>query len=788
LAYFIITLALAIGAGLLAFVGLRVWVRNDARADQFNRWGDWFAAWADRIFFLVAIAFLLICGTLAILRYLSFHTGYLDESTAWDLGQFNQLIWNSLHGRLLQGTFILDAKTFLGKSFTPILLALVPLYAVWADARVLLFVQSLGLTVAAVPLYWYARARIGRLLGLVIAIAFYLSPAVLYTNIHEFHEIAFATPVIAFAVFFLLRKHYWGLGVVLAIALLIKEEMAIISVGFGLYLLLVQRQRKLGLSVMTIGAIGIAVLLQYVIPFFRGNEFGSGFYYFNQGAVGGGGNRYGYLGHSLAEIVLTLLTRPDIVLPQLLTLPKLEYLLQFLVPLALLPILGLEVFALAFPTLGYSFLSTYPLQYSIQFSYYAPITAIIFFASVVGLERVQRWTGRANFLYPGRLMRATAAILIFVASIASYYFQSPGPFALNFQPWRYVLDAHSVLGNELMQTIPNEAVVIAQNEYLAHLATRQFVYEPPAIPDHRQADYIVADTTRVWYPVHRPSWEAFASSGFFETLVQRDGFWIARPRTPDHALAEKFGAIELLGYSIVPTGTLRGGTILQPVLAWRANESVRERLSFAIRVVDSRGHIWASDEREPHDGKSPTDQWKVGKVINDQYALRLPPTMPSDDYTIRVQVRDQEIELMRVHIEKSKASFTASELYIENPLQVDMREMRLLGFVSPRSTIAPGELLSVGVYWRARAKPQGDYVIAIQLRDASGKIAFEQASRPANDAYPTTHWDAGEVLLDWHDFNLPRDLVAGNYQIFVAMRERENSLGEIRIAPLTVVK
>ena len=81
--------------------------------------------------------------------------------------------------------------------------------------------------------------------------------------------------------------------------------------------------------------------------------------------------------------------------------------------------------------------------------------------------------------------------------------------------------------------------------------------------------------------------------------------------------------------------------------------------------------------------------------------------------------------------------------------------MRFLGYVPPRETISAGELLQVGLYWRARDKPQGDYIVAVQLRDATGRIAFEHASRPAADAYPTTQWNAGEVLLDWHDFHLP---------------------------------
>jgi hypothetical protein len=78
----------------------------------------------------------------------------------------------------------------------------------------------------------------------------------------------------------------------------------------------------------------------------------------------------------------------------------------------------------------------------------------------------------------------------------------------------------------------------------------------------------------------------------------------------------------------------------------------------------------------------------------------------------------------------------------------------------------------------------------VQLRDASGRVAFEQANRPANGAYPTTEWNAGEVLLDWHDFELPRDIATGRYRIFVVLRDLGNgqTLGETEISNISIIR
>jgi len=154
-------------------------------------------------------------------------------------------------------------------------------------------------------------------------------------------------------------------------------------------------------------------------------------------------------------------------------------------------------------------------------------------------------------------------------------------------------------------------------------------------------------------------------------------------------------------------------------------------------------------------------------------------------------VGDEQV-ISRIALEKNKSSFTASELraqlLLEQPYYVDMGELRLIGYKPISKEVAAGQALSVGFFWRAREKPQGDYVVAVQLRDATGRVVFEQASRPAEGAYPTTEWDTGEVLLDWHDFNLPSDIVPGEYQIFAVLRDLADNrvLGQATVSALTI--
>jgi uncharacterized membrane protein len=763
--------------------------------------------WHKQIFLISASMYVVVFSALAVARYFSFRTGYLGVETSWDLGQYAQLIWNSLNGRLLEGSFVQDTATFLGKSFTPILLAFVPLYAVWQSPIVLLIVQVAGLGLAGLPIYWFARQRLGGAFAIVVALAFYLHPGLDHIGLTEFHEIALAVPLLAFATFFLLREHYAGFFVCLALALLVKEEIGLIAMMFGVYIMLFQRKHwRVGVGVALFGAVWVIVLLQYAIPFFRGAQYGQTFYYFGEGKIGGGGTRYSYLGRSIPEVLTTILIKPGYVLSYVLIPEKIAYVLHLLVPLAFLPIIGWDVFLLTLPTFGYSLLSTYGLQYEIRSYYFAPLLPFLYFALIVGIQRVLEHTPRLNLsAWRNALMAA-----LLVASVASYFLQSAGPFARYFQAFRYDINAHTRLGDELAASIPHDAVVIAQNEYLARLANRQFIYEIPVIPDYRQADYLFADQTMNWYNVHLNTWQEARQNDYYETVIDRDGYWLAKRRTPAHPLQIRFGdAMTLTGYSIVLTDTLRGGMTVRPSVEWRARRLLSEHYFMTVTIVDAQGHLWVRHDAEPQDGATPTTRWQTTKPVGDQYALALPPTMPAGDYDITLSVHisntlaalpafdandnalGDEIKLAQVHVEKNKSSFTASELWwIEERLYVDMGDLRLLGFVPPRQTISPGEMLPIGVYWRARAQPHTDYVVAVQFRDANDRVAFEQAAQPANNTYPTTQWNAGEVLLDWHDVQIPSQIAAGTYQIVVVLQDTQTrrAVGETPIAKIQVVR
>lgn len=481
----------------------------------------------DRIFLLLVALYVIVFSALYVLRYLSINSGT-------DLGVYDQLVWNTLNGRLFETTLLADVNFYFGKSFSPLIAAFVPFYAILRDPAILILVQTFAIAFAAFPIFWFARERLGRPLALVIAAAFLLSPAVENANHTDVHIIAFAMPTLALATYFLLRRHYTGLLVSLGIGLLIREEIGFIVIAFGVYIFLFQRRRWFGLGLALFGSAWTAFLVSYLIPYFQGS---STFYYFGGGQSEFAQMRYTYLGHSLKEVLLTIVTRPDLVLREVFIPDKVAFMLQLIAPLGLIPLVAPEIAMLMLPTLGYSLLSNFSFQYSIQSFYPAPLLPFLFFATIGGAQRLIQFRQPKMALGANSVsIRSVAArkwalgILILISTGISYYLYAPGPFARAFDPHQYAFDSHAAIGRELMASIPPQATVVAQNELVAQLSARRFIYDFPSFPEDLQIDYFIADKNRLWFDLHKPNWDELLESGSFESVFQQDGFMIIRRR------------------------------------------------------------------------------------------------------------------------------------------------------------------------------------------------------------------------------------------------------------------
>lgn len=117
----------------------------------------------------------------------------------------------------------------------------------------------------------------------------------------------------------------------------------------------------------------------------------------------------------------------------------------------------------------------------------------------------------------------------------------------------------------------------------------------------------------------------------------------------------------------------------------------------------------------------------------------------------------------------------ASDVHAAHPLAARFREtgangstVQLLGVDFP-SSVEPGSSLPLTLYWIADKTMTQDYTVFVHLVDSKGAKLAQRDTGPRSGTYPTSQWQAGDVVVDEAGLDLPADLPPGNYMLRVGL-------------------
>jgi uncharacterized membrane protein len=414
-------------------------------------------------------------SALSILRHRAFATG------RFDLGNMVQAVWSTAHGHPLQITGLRgDQISRLGAHFDPVLAAFVPLWLAWPSPDVLLVAQAIAVGLGALPVFWLARKHLrSDRAGLGFALAYLVYPPTQWLTLNEFHPVAFACPLLLFAIWYLDEGRLLPFVACVAVAATTKEEIALVVAGLGIWYALAHGRRATGAAVAAAGVAVALIAIEVVIPHF--NRAGTSSFF----------TRYSEVGSTPGGIVHTALTDPAKIVTTAVTGRGLGYLARLVLPLGLLVVLAPLALLAALPELAVNLLSAASTQTSIRFHYTAGLIPVLLTAAVFGAARLKR-------ARPG-LPVATAALVL---CLASSYLLGPLPV------WRYfpggqqhqaqaaTVTEHDRIAARALELIPHDAVVSATNSLGAHLSARRRVLSFPYLQD---AQWIAADETAPGY-------------------------------------------------------------------------------------------------------------------------------------------------------------------------------------------------------------------------------------------------------------------------------------------------
>lgn len=162
---------------------------------------------------------------------------YELKSSLMDNGVLMQVLWNFWQTGIPTSTIAppYTGYNWLGFHFSPLILALTPLYMLWPGTTILQLTQSLCIASAALPVYLGARSLHSSPKAALFWAALYLfNPFILSGAIWDFHDVALATPLLAWAVYSLLQRCFLRMCLFLALLLLCKEHYGIAVAGCGI--------------------------------------------------------------------------------------------------------------------------------------------------------------------------------------------------------------------------------------------------------------------------------------------------------------------------------------------------------------------------------------------------------------------------------------------------------------------------------------------------------------------------------------------------------------------------
>jgi hypothetical protein len=227
-------------------------------------------------------------------------------------------------------------------------------------------------------------------------------------------------------------------------------------------------------------------------------------------------------------------------------------------------------------------------------------------------------------------------------------------------------------------------------------------------------------------------------------------------------LNTRIGGLTLLGANL-DTQTVRPGEPLFLTLFWQAEEAGIPDHDVVLTLGDATLHASA-----PVHGTYPFSAWAAGETAADRYGPRLPRDMPAGEYRLKLQVGSQTIDLGAVSVQATERVFDAPP--IPYPFNVNLGDqVELLGYDLSADVAAPGDALTLTLYWRALREMDESYTVFTHLVAANGTMPGQQDNLPVNGSYPTNLWLSGEVVVDIYEIPISAEAAPGEHMLEVGL-------------------
>lgn len=589
---------------------------------------------------------------------------------AIDLAYFSQVFWNTVHGRPFSQS--LHPHLSLGDHAELIILLLAPAYALWQDPRTLLLLQAGALAACAFPIMRLAEARLGAAcrkdgalsaFPLLLALAWLASPFVHNIALFEFHILPFALFPLLQALLAYERGRRRAFLCWSLLALLVREDVALVVAAIGILAWLERRERWWRLVPIILGGAWFLAMTRLIAAFAPGGGYKYLVYYL-------------WLGRTPWEMAANAARDPLKLAAHLLTLPNLEMLLGFLMPLLFLPLLRPKRLVLALaPFLQIVLGAPGGGELVLQTHYATLFLPALWLAAIDGaafLPDLGRRSSLRRLFRPEDWMRLCRALILVAAAFGAAAL-GPLPSVVTAMASPGELAARARAAADIVGRVPADAPVAASYALLPALSSRerlfsahyvflgvtQFAEGPYAAPSDLRfvaldADDLLTYRTQflgtAWTKPHyeggleRLSTALGPLSAFHSPFALYDRAGAGPATTLPPVIAVPSAARPLMSASEPKIEPTPAGRMLSLSALWNLDAGSAEALSAMLAVTDGKGRA-ALTVRQPlaapppfalplPDGLVTAFSVSVDHLPPGRYALRLTLERQESFYTL----------------------------------------------------------------------------------------------------------------------------------------------------------
>ncbi|MFA6382776.1 MAG: DUF2079 domain-containing protein [Candidatus Buchananbacteria bacterium] len=394
--------------------------------------------------------------------------------TALDLGIINQVFYNSSLGAWFASS--IHPPSYLGDHFSPILFLLLPIYFFYPRPQTLIIFQTAFLALACWPIYLIAKKALDKKWAVVMALAWLVNPIVQNINLFEFSFLPLAVFFILWTFYFYQTKKFRPFLLFAFLALLVREDVALVILMFGLIAFFEKRKLKWWLVPIIISG-GYFFLALKITRILAPNGQYKFFVY------------YAWLGETPALAIKNLLFKSRLVVLHLFTVNNLVFLLGLFLPLVFLPLLNPWYLLLSALIFAQLFLGSGGSMVVLQTHYSSLLLPPSFIAAIYSLKEIieakvsepLRSNGRKKFSREKIVFAIKKyqdlAFLVFIVGLV-YASLTLGPLVGSLKKIieTGMISSENLTKQELLKKIPAEAAVASTYEFLAPLSSRRKLY------------------------------------------------------------------------------------------------------------------------------------------------------------------------------------------------------------------------------------------------------------------------------------------------------------------------